>query len=134
MWDTKVLRAGCGGHFKLRIKSKVNWEEIREEISSNSNVFVADNDSTKIQKSESSISSIPIIPYYSVNFRKSEKIVLIIGGETEGISQESYEFTAERKGVRLNIPLGNDIDSLNTNTAFGIISFEIKRQMSVAAR
>lgn len=73
--------------------------------------------------------SIPIIPYYGVNFLETEEIVLIIGGETQGISQECYQFAAERNGVRLNVPLSNDVDSLNTNTAFGIIAFEIKRQI-----
>lgn len=109
----------------------MNWEKIREHISSNSNIFVADNTTKNTEKPnlEISMCSIPIVPYYEVNFIKTEEIVVIIGGETEGISQECYQFALERNGVRLNVPLSNDVDSLNTNTAFGVVAFEIKRQM-----
>lgn len=75
------------------------------------------------------LENMPIVPYYSVNFNETHPIVLIVGGETEGISEESYKFAHDRHGVRLNIPLGSGIDSLNTGTALGIISFEMKRQL-----
>lgn len=78
------------------------------------------------------LQSLPIIPYYEVNFSASKPIVLIVGGETEGISLDAYKFAAEHNGVRLNIPLENDIDSLNTSTALSIIMFEIKKQILLA--
>lgn len=73
--------------------------------------------------------SLPVLPYYAVNFSELDHIVLIIGGETEGISEECYQLVAERSGARLNIPLNNNVDSLNTNTALGVIAFEIKKQL-----
>lgn len=134
LWDTKVLRTACGGHFKLRLKTKLEWNSIREELNPQANIFLADNsiissDDNELQKLKDLVDSIPVLPYYGVNFSESDHIVLIIGGETEGLSEDSYKLASERKGVRLNVPLSNNIDSLNSGTALGVIAFEIKRQL-----
>ncbi|XP_011303325.1 rRNA methyltransferase 3, mitochondrial [Fopius arisanus] len=76
------------------------------------------------------ISTIPIIPYYSTNYPNAENI-LIVGGESEGVSLEALALVHERNGVRLNIPMTNGVESLNTGMALGIIAFELKRQFSV---
>lgn len=34
--------------------------------------------------------NIPVLPYYGVDFASLKSISLIIGGETEGISESSY--------------------------------------------
>ena len=70
---------------------------------------------------------LPILPYYALDYTKKE-IVLVLGGETEGLSLDSHEFLNERKGIRINIPLQNGVDSLNTGVALGIVTFEMKRQ------
>lgn len=70
---------------------------------------------------------LPILPYYALDYTKKE-IVLVLGGETEGLSLDSHEFLNERKGIRINIPLLNGVDSLNTGVALGIVTFEMKRQ------
>lgn len=38
-------------------------------------------------------------------------------------------FAATRNGLRLNIPLDNGTDSLNTAMATAVIAFEIKKQI-----
>lgn len=135
MWDTKVLRAACGGHFKLRMRTKLNWEEIKSELSSSASIFIADNNTVvssqdrNDDKLKDLINRVPLLPYFSINFFEIPEIVLVIGGETEGISEECYQFATERNGVRLNVPLNNNIDSLNSNTALAVIAFEIKRQL-----
>ncbi|KRT80345.1 hypothetical protein AMK59_7080 [Oryctes borbonicus] len=75
------------------------------------------------------IENVPFIPYYGIDVCKTIPITLIIGGETEGLSENAYKFIYERQGVRLNIPLMSGIDSLNSGVALGIILFEIKKQM-----
>ncbi|KAJ8959964.1 hypothetical protein NQ318_009397 [Aromia moschata] len=138
VWDTKVLRSAMGAHFKLNIERKSNWLGIRSKIDSFSSIYIADNhlvsidpgDTMKTENNlEELLQAVPVLPYYSVDFRIDKHIVLVIGGETEGISKESYELASDLKGVRLNIPLSNDIESLNAGTALGIIAFEIKRQL-----
>lgn len=100
-----------------------------ENIPANSQIYVADNQIVSTSGDSSEIQSVPVIPYYSADFTQANHIVLIIGGETEGISASSYKLAAQRKGVRLNVPLSNGVDSLNTGVALGIIAFEIKKQL-----
>jgi len=73
------------------------------------------------------ISQLPIKPYYALDFTERE-MVLVIGGETEGISLESCKLLRARNCTRVNIPLTNGVDSLNVGVAVGIVTFEMKRQ------
>lgn len=73
------------------------------------------------------ISQLPIEPYYTLDFTKKE-VVLVIGGETEGVSLESCKLFHAKNCVRVNIPLINDVESLNVGVAAGIVTFEVKRQ------
>ncbi|EFN79022.1 rRNA methyltransferase 3, mitochondrial [Harpegnathos saltator] len=73
------------------------------------------------------ISQFPIVPYHTLDFAKKE-VVLIIGGETEGISLQSCDLLRDRNCIRVNISLTNGIESLNTASALSVITFEIRRQ------
>lgn len=80
------------------------------------------------------VSSLPLLPYYSIDYNLCKHVVVIIGGETEGISADAYSFAARYQGARINVPMSNEVDSLNTGTALGIICFEIKRQLTMLQR
>ncbi|KAJ8683097.1 hypothetical protein QAD02_018889 [Eretmocerus hayati] len=69
----------------------------------------------------------PAVPYFAVDYSKTDA-VLIVGGETQGLSISAYKMLRRQDGIRVNIPLDNGIDSLNAGMALGIIGFEIKRQ------
>ncbi|GLH03413.1 rRNA methyltransferase 3, mitochondrial [Gryllus bimaculatus] len=92
-----------------------------------------DDDDIMLKTSECSnqdpeVNYVPIVPYYALNYTSLPSIVLIVGGETEGICREAYEFVFKRSGVRVHIPLSNNVDSLNCSTALSIIAFEMKKQ------
>ncbi|XP_017788009.1 PREDICTED: rRNA methyltransferase 3, mitochondrial [Habropoda laboriosa] len=70
---------------------------------------------------------IPIAPYYSLDYTRKESVI-ILSGETEGLSYDSYKFLSKQKSIRINVPLVKGVDSLNTGVALGIVGFEIKRQ------
>lgn len=72
-------------------------------------------------------SQLPVKPYHMLQFTQKE-VVLVIGGETESVSLESCKLLHSRNCVRVNVPLINNIESLNVSTAVSIITFEIKRQ------
>ncbi|XP_047363101.1 rRNA methyltransferase 3A, mitochondrial [Vespa velutina] len=72
-------------------------------------------------------SQLPIIPYYAVDYCTNE-IALVISGETEGLNLETLKLLWEKRAVRVNVPLLNNVESLNVGAALGIISFEIQRQ------
>ena len=136
MWEPKVLRSGAGAHFRVPIINNVNWDDLKSHVDDDVSVFLADSnalsshDNTPVSPGsyEQLLNSIPVIPYFAAEYSKSGTIVLVIGGETEGLSDDSFKLALERSGIRLNIPLSNDVDSLNSGIAFGVIVFEIKRQ------
>ncbi|XP_012251338.2 rRNA methyltransferase 3, mitochondrial [Athalia rosae] len=86
----------------------------------------------KSNSKNSEVDTLPVIPYFSTCYTANETI-LIVGGETEGISQESVSLTSRRGGIRINVPLTNGVDSLNTGTALGVLLFEIKRQFLIGS-
>ncbi|XP_067011157.2 rRNA methyltransferase 3, mitochondrial [Anabrus simplex] len=92
-------------------------------------VQVSDSEKSVI-KEMPALCEIPICPYHDVNFTSKSSVVLVIGGETEGLSVNAFRLAHKKQGARLIVPLSNNIESLNTSTALGVISFEIKRQMS----
>ncbi|KAJ9590657.1 hypothetical protein L9F63_016328, partial [Diploptera punctata] len=130
LWQPKVLRSGAGAHFRTPIATDVEWTDIESHVNCSASIFLADSNMHSLPPTELQ-QIVPVIPYFSTDYFNCAPIILVIGGETEGLSAESYQFASERLGVRLNIPLSNDVDSLNSGTALSIISFEIRRQFLV---
>ncbi|CAK1552146.1 unnamed protein product [Leptosia nina] len=130
LWDPKVIRTAAGAHFRQPIHTSVDWEEIPKLVNTNTSLFIADSnaDDTNEIESKSVMSEIPVLPYYGVEFSNLNHVTLVIGGETEGISEDSYRFATIRNGLRLNIPLQRGVDSLNTGMATAVIAFEVRKQ------
>ncbi|KAL0841952.1 hypothetical protein ABMA28_014179 [Loxostege sticticalis] len=133
LWDPKVIRSAAGAHFRLPVHSSVEWDEIPKHLEQDSSIFIADSNANVNEETENAIDlmamQIPVLPYYGVQFPSFKNITLIIGGETEGISENSYALAAQKNGLRLNIPLQRGVDSLNTGMATAVIAFEIRRQL-----
>lgn len=137
MWSDKVLRAGCGAHFRMKILSDVSWsslENIKGQVCLADNNYgtqqstITNDDKVNVFR-KTAPTDLPIVPYYDVDYCKTTPLIIIIGGETYGLSDIGYEFARVRKGIRINIPLHNGIESLNSATAAGILCFEAKKQM-----
>lgn len=144
LWGTKVLRAGCGAHFRMRILSDVSWSSVQfrggqvcladnNNIDNSDNSKVTDNNTINAFRKTAPF-DLPVVPYHEVDYCKTTPLILVIGGETHGLSEEGYEFARARKGIRVNIPLQNGIESLNSATAVGILCFEARKQMSNLVR
>lgn len=98
-------------------------------------IFLADSD-----VNESSKFGIPSVSYTEVDYTKFKEIYLLVGGETEGIGDDTLQIVSSLKtsflnsGVlatfsRIHISLRNRIESLNVANATGILVFEIRRQL-----
>ena len=79
---------------------------------------------------------LPTVPYNkfavcgsSPEGRKDFELVVVIGGETHGVSAEAYKFAHSNHGERIYIPLRNSIESLNAASAASVIMFEIQKKM-----
>lgn len=138
MWGGKVLRAACGAHFRMKIIQDVNWNHLANikgqvcladnNVSSSSGSNAADDNEVNVFRKITPI-ELPTISYYEMDYCKTTPLILVIGGETHGLSDEAYEFARRQHGIRLNIPLLNGIESLNSATAVGILCFEARKQM-----
>ena len=56
-------------------------------------------------------------------------LVIVIGGETHGVSGEAYKFAHSHFGEKVYIPLRNSIESLNAASAASVIMFEIQKKI-----
>jgi RNA methyltransferase, TrmH family len=105
-FSPKVVRAGMGSHFWVPVR-RVNWQEIARELEGIT-VAAAERDAE--------------VEYDSYDWTQPR--ALIVGNETQGLSDNAIQLTT----VRVGIPLAKDLDSLNAAIAGSIILFEAARQ------
>jgi TrmH family RNA methyltransferase len=106
-WSPKVLRGGMGAHFRLPLQARTGWPEIAQRATG-MQIWVAD------PRGEKS--------YDAVDWNRPS--VLIVGGETEGVSSEAIRLATGR----LAIPMHHQVDSLNAAMAATVMLFEAARQ------
>uniref|UniRef100_A0ABK9NBV4 RNA 2-O ribose methyltransferase substrate binding domain-containing protein n=2 Tax=Glossina morsitans morsitans TaxID=37546 RepID=A0ABK9NBV4_GLOMM len=127
-WESKSLRGGCGGHFRIQIHDDVHWEEvplvIPAELADNCWVFIAENNISK------SAGLTNVLDYTNIEQTGSHSVV-IIGGESHGVSTEAYQFmqTVGNRGRCLHIPVAEGIDSLNVASALTLILYELRKHV-----
>jgi len=73
-------------------------------------------------------STLPTCTYTDVDYTTSDATVIVIGGETEGLSREAWDLCRDWAGASVNIPMLPGVESLNCSVAGSIILFEISRQ------
>jgi len=79
---------------------------------------------------------IPAYDYRSATFfpvDDGDDIVLVVGAET-GLSASAVKLAADNDGARVNIPLLNGVDSLNTSVAAGVLLYEVLAQTQTLKR
>ncbi|KAI8041104.1 rRNA methyltransferase 3, mitochondrial [Drosophila gunungcola] len=127
-WESKALRGGCGGQFRVPIRDDVPWEElpltIPPEAADDCNVFIAENNQEKRESNQA-------IDYAEIRGIGAHNL-LIIGGESHGVSEEAYRFLnlVGHKGKCVYIPLAAGIDSLNVASALTLLLFELRRKLN----
>ena len=105
VWSPKVLRAGMGGHFKLNLVEDVDLLQIKDHF--DGPLF-----GTFMEGENLFTTSLP------------QKCGFIMGNEGAGVS-------AELKNIcdhKINIPMQNNVESLNVAMAAGLCVYEHMRQ------
>lgn len=90
-----MIRSASGAHFRQAIYTSVDWEEISQQLEPNTSLFIADSNTrtpldARSKEDEMLDNLVPVVPYYSVDFENIKHVTLVIGGETEGISEDCY--------------------------------------------
>lgn len=119
------MRSASGGHFHIPIRMDLSWEELKDFVQPDDQIFLADNN---YDRSLPSQQNLPQLFYHELDYTSLNSIVVIIGGETEGVSEEACSMALKQDGSRVYIPLSNSMESLNSGCALSVLLFEIKRQ------
>jgi RNA methyltransferase, TrmH family len=106
-WSPKTLRAGMGAQFRVALKPGARWPEIAG-YAAGRQTWAAD------ARGE--------LVYDQVDW--DQPSILIVGGETEGLSHEAADLATGR----LAIPMSNEVESLNAAMAATVLLFEAARQ------
>lgn len=125
VWDSKVIRGASGAHFHLPILEDITWDDLTKQFTNEKNTKLL------LAVNQPSTTILQCLPYFQVEYNKSDNIIIVVGGETEGLSEEVFKIARTFHGKALNIPLSNNIESLNCVSAVSVILFEIKRQLSL---
>lgn len=135
-WETKALRGGCGAQFHIPIKDDIEWNAILDHLPEDFEAYAAENSLSKVQNYKFLNPKKQMIKSYYEVKENSPHYVVIIGGETHGISETAYDFIdcAGDNGAFLHIPLASGVESLNTSCALSLILFELRRKSLFATR
>ncbi len=76
-------------------------------------------------------SEIPLTthPFQDLEVYGPNEVIVVVGGETHGVSDQAYKFAHHRYGQKVFVPLRNNIESLNTASAASVILFEVQRKI-----
>ena len=103
----KVLRAGMGAHFRVPIR-EMEWDEIQEVCkSAGLRASVADMNGKSCWETD-----------------LCQPLALIIGSEAEGASDTARKLA----DGQINIPMAENVESLNAGVAGSVLMFEVVRQ------
>jgi TrmH family RNA methyltransferase len=113
LFNPKVVRAGMGAHFRLRLAAEVPWPRIVEAIGGRLPLLGADTAARRA--------------YDAIDWRRGG--ALVVGNEAGGLSE------AARSAVEdlVSIPLQEPVESLNAAVAAAVILFEAARQRRAEA-
>ncbi|XP_055375573.1 rRNA methyltransferase 3, mitochondrial isoform X2 [Condylostylus longicornis] len=126
-WESKALRGGCGGQFRISLKYGMTWENYVKEIPKAANIFISENNLARVHEFGFD-KKIQI--YSEMQTKEDSYFFFVIGGETHGVSDDVYNSISENNlnAVFLHIPLANEIDSLNASSALTLLLFEARRK------
>lgn len=127
-----ITAYGDATHNQLNIPSHT-FHEITKEVNPETNEIILRDESFSDENILRNYRNAPIASYnYSdVNYFSSDPSgarVLIIGGETHGLSLQSYKLAYDYIGRKIKIPLSLGMESLNSAIAASVILYEMKRQ------
>ena len=109
VFSPKVVRAAAGAIFRMPILMTDTWKEMAELVRSCGKKLAVTSIRDHLQ-------------YYEADL--SRDIALVIGNEGNGCDPELIEAA----DLRVSIPMGGQLESLNASVAAGILMYEAVRK------
>ena len=128
--DVKVLREAGACHFDVPLCFDLSWSQVESRLPVGSHIFLADSSPSSVTDEDRSV-----VEYTAPSFSECPHVVLVVGGETEGLSTSARRLCSSSQwhARRIHIPMSVGIDSLNSAVSASVILCEIWRQMASAA-
>lgn len=148
--DNYIGRPAPKRHHHPSSKKVINWEgddssdseqededgEENEEEDPRYRIQAPDGQGLRVDKSYQDVDELeecaqvplPHHEYTAVQYAPTPSI-LVVGGETQGLSLQAHKLAVECAGARVHVPASNGVESLNTAVAASIILYEMRRQM-----
>jgi TrmH family RNA methyltransferase len=104
----KVVRAGAGAHFQLRLTTGASWREIGAALPAGGSIFLAEAHAAQL--------------YWEVDW--TQPAALIVSNEAHGASAGARALATGT----IAIPMASGVESLNAGVAGSIVLFEALRQ------
>ena len=125
IWDSKVLRSGAGGHFRIPIINSLSWEYLCNYIPDNPAVFIADSRRPSDRVIDDVVqpgSNVDPEDFYSEDDDK----FIIEDPETNLTQDQSFaeENVGKYKSVPLNVSLYSEVDYTSQGHTVLIVSGE----------
>ncbi len=105
--NDKVVRGAMGAHFRVPLRAMHDWEAIAALVRSIPRIYLADAHGE--------------VEYTAADW--SRPVALIVGGETEGTSDEARQLAT----ARVRIPMRGGAESLNAAMAATVLLFHAAR-------
>jgi len=159
-WAPKVVRAGAGAHFLVPIvewmgwdmlaekwpmvviadliherKDGLNMKEVERELEELDTMTMQEGKHEAYQNQELCMRyrELPVRAKTYSEFELEpgfEEVVVVVGGETEGVSDAAYMFCHQSNGTKLHIPLMNNVNSLNVISAATLVLFKVQEVLT----
>lgn len=137
--NAQVFLAECSGHMPRKPERPPRWllekisavepakyiekNEDTEELREVDETYL-DKDTVELYKRF----PLSVKTYSEVDYTEGEPVI-IIGGETEGVSAAAYKLAYDRNGDRVFIPMMSGVNSLNSAVAATVILYEAQKQL-----
>ena len=111
--NSTTIKTSAGALFQASFARATNCVHVINELKKN-NFWTVGTDNSEASK-----------PIYSIDF--PDRFAIIVGNEHEGLG----DLIKRNCDFLVKIPISDTVDSLNVSVAFGIVLFEILRQLSL---
>ena len=128
-WSQVVIADIPGGPVAEEVAEEVAEGEVERRVAELEEKLVKGVESKEEVMEEYKRLAPPSSDYSGFRLGAGYKEVVVVGGETEGVSGEAYRLCHLLGGSRLHIPLRNNVNSLNVISATSVIMFKIQQAL-----